>query len=139
MLALEGCGGRAARPGGAQASGFTGATRKVPMSTAVGPESNGVPVVGPVTPTNAPPPAYPLLVPQESPLGRVMSVNSRARFIVIDFSFQAVPAAGARLGVYDASGRVGTVRVTGTSRQGLMAADVMEGTVGVGDEVRPDS
>jgi hypothetical protein len=70
------------------------------------------------------------------PVGRVVRFNPQARFVVVDFSFHTLPAAQTRLGVYRDNERIGTVRVTGTPRGSLVAADIVEGEAAPRDEIR---
>jgi hypothetical protein len=70
------------------------------------------------------------------PVGRVLRFNPQARFVVIDFSFNTLPAPGTRLGVYRNGLRVGTVRATGAPRGSLVAADLLEGDAAPRDDVR---
>lgn len=57
-------------------------------------------------------------------------------FVVIDFGPRAVPATGTRLKVFRAGRNVGTVRITEPVRGRFATADIVEGDVRVGDEIR---
>lgn len=66
----------------------------------------------------------------------VRVVNTEDKFVVIDFTARSMPANGAHLDVYRLNKKVGTVRTTEPARSGFSAADILEGEVRVGDEVR---
>lgn len=76
------------------------------------------------------------MAPVLGSVGKVVNVNLQARFVLVDFSFTPVPAAETRLRVYREEREVGTVRMTGLPRSGLMTADIMTGDAQVGDDVR---
>lgn len=63
-------------------------------------------------------------------------INAQYRFAVIDFAGHSVPAAGTRLVAYRDNKRVGAVRLTEPIRSGLATADILEGELRVGDEIR---
>ncbi|MBL9137115.1 MAG: hypothetical protein JNK85_14680 [Verrucomicrobiales bacterium] len=68
--------------------------------------------------------------------GRVHTVNAGLRFVVIDYTLGGTPALQSLLDVFRGNERVGQVRLTGPERNGFVAADVTEGFLQVGDEVR---
>jgi len=78
------------------------------------------------------------VTPRAPILGRVSAMNGGLRFVVIDFSLGGVPALERRLGVYRNGQRVGEVKISGPQSETLIAADITEGTVQVGDEVKED-
>lgn len=90
-------------------------------------------------PAPAPPPAAPLRThqPLDADLGWVQSVNERLRFVVLDYSLNRLPAAGDRLDLIRDGVVVGELKVTGPSRGGTTAADIVEGDPKAGDQVRP--
>jgi hypothetical protein len=90
------------------------------------------------TNANVLPPRYPSVRSVTRLHGRVITLNEPARFVVVDFGFGPAPHRDQRLAVYRRSERVGTVRVTGAPRSGLYAADILEGTPAVQDEVREE-
>lgn len=93
--------------------------------------TNTVPV------TNAPAGVrFPVITPVTSVRGRVISVNTRLRFVLADFSFQQMPRKGQRLGVFRDGQRIGEVRVSGPSDGSITVADIMEGTAAEGDQLR---
>jgi hypothetical protein len=82
---------------------------------------------------------------QKSPLaptlqltGKVASVNSELRFVVLDFSVGDMPGINQRLGVYRAGQKVAQVKVTGPQSDTNIVADIIEGEAQVGDEVRQE-
>ena len=90
-----------------------------------------------------PPPApaevkYPLVTPISVTTARVVSTSPALRFVVMDFAFNPIPAAGRRFEVYRQGKRVGAVSVSGPARQNHVAADIVEGEVQPGDEARQD-
>ncbi len=96
------------------------------------------PKPGSPTATQAPPAPASGLRPVIEVRGRVVMLNAQARFVVIDFGYGPAPQQEQRLGVYRGLDRVGTVRVTGTPRGTLYAADILEGEALVRDEVGED-
>lgn len=71
-------------------------------------------------------------------LGQVVAVNPGLRFAVIDFSLGGVPAVGKQLGVYRNGEKVAEVQISGPQSDTHIAADITEGAVQLGDEVRED-
>ncbi len=69
-------------------------------------------------------------------IGKIISVNTSARFVVLNFPIGKMPALEQRLGVYLNGLKVGEVKVTGPQRDDNIVADVTAGDAGVGDEVR---
>lgn len=63
-------------------------------------------------------------------------LNSEHDFVVIDFSARVMPAIGSRLSVYRNGRKIGAVRVTEPVRARFATADIIEGELQVGDEVR---
>ena len=73
--------------------------------------------------------------------GKVVSVRSDLRYVVVDFSFSRLPVSGQIMGVYRGDDRVGEVRITRSPNQalkGAMVADIREGGIRLGDSVRAD-
>lgn len=85
-------------------------------------------------PTSTPPPQA---VAVAEPSGKIASVNSGLRFVVIDFGLNVAPAADQRLGVYRQGQKVGEVKISGQGRNNIIAADITAGEAAVGDEIRP--
>lgn len=86
--------------------------------------------------TNAPPPA-PRIQPLDTSVGRVVTVNARLRFVILDFSLSALPSPGQRLVLERDGADVGELKVTGPARDATTAADIIRGEPKVGDRVRP--
>ena len=85
-------------------------------------------------------PAPPLIVtPAQGTAGRITSVNSSARYVVIFYSI-GVPLLGVeqRLNVYRAGLKVAEIKITGPSRDTNTIADIVAGECQAGDEVRGD-
>lgn len=70
--------------------------------------------------------------------GRVASVNEKLRFTVLDFSLARMPENHQELSVYRGGQKIGAVRVSGSSFDNHIAADIVRGTLQIGDEVRPE-
>ena len=70
--------------------------------------------------------------------GKVKSVHPGLRFVILDFSVARMPAVDQRLGIYRGGERIGTVKVTGPYLETTVAADIVIGEAGLGDEVRGD-
>ena len=78
------------------------------------------------------------LAPTLQLIGKVASVNSELRFVVLDFSVGDMPGINQRLGVYRAGQKVAQVKVTGPQSDTNIVADVIEGEAQAGDEVRQE-
>jgi S-adenosylhomocysteine hydrolase len=63
-------------------------------------------------------------------------VNVEHGFVVVDFASQTMPEAGTLVNVYRAEKRVGGIRITEPVHAPLATADIVEGDMRVGDEVR---
>jgi len=68
--------------------------------------------------------------------GRIVSVNSVLRFVVIDFPLLKMPALEQRLSVYRQGQKVGEVKITGPMQDTTIAGDITTGEAQWGDEVR---
>lgn len=68
--------------------------------------------------------------------GRVHSLNPGLRFLVADYTLGGMPPLHSRLGVYRNDERIGEIRLSGPERNGFVAADILEGILQVGDEIR---
>jgi hypothetical protein len=76
--------------------------------------------------------------PITEPAGKVASVNSTLRFVVIDFALNPVPQVDQRMSVYRQGQKVGEVKISSQARNSIIAADITAGEAKVGDEVRPE-
>ena len=95
-------------------------------------------------PGSASPPrvlAHPVPAGQIRPLdsgnGTIRSVNTRLRFVVLDFALSIVPQPGQRLEVIRDGQTVGELKVTGPAQGAATAADLIAGEPIAGDTVRP--
>lgn len=70
--------------------------------------------------------------------GRILSINSKLRFVVIDFSLNQMPPNGRVMSVYRAGTKVGEVRLGAQTRGDLSTAEILEGELQFGDEARAD-
>jgi len=71
----------------------------------------------------------------ESFLGTVSMVNEDGRFVLVDFGGFAAPVPGAELQARRAGETVATLKAGGEIRRPFAAADIMEGTPQVGDDI----
>lgn len=83
------------------------------------------------------------LVPDERLHGRIATINSPGQFAVLDFNVGRIPPLKSELNVYRGNEIVGVVRLTGPARDNLVAADILNGELVVGDRAiwdrdRPD-
>jgi hypothetical protein len=67
---------------------------------------------------------------------KVVMVNKEMKFVVLEFSSSAVPTAGSQLSLYRGKERVATVKATEPMKPPLVTADILDGEVRKGDEVR---
>ncbi len=89
-------------------------------------------------PGDSPEAAFPQVTPVIPVQGRVVFLNPRLRFVIVDFAFHRLPQLEQRLGVFRSGRRVGEVRISGPADGTRIAADVMAGEADVGDLVRED-
>jgi hypothetical protein len=75
------------------------------------------------------------VTPVNDLLGRVVSVNSNLRFVVIDFSLGQLPQIDQRFSVYRQGQKVGEIKISGPSRDRNIVADITAGEAKPGDEV----
>ncbi len=90
------------------------------------------PATTPAEATNAAP-AVATVLPAS---GRVHSLNPGLRFLVADYTLGGMPPLHSRLGVYRNNEKIGEIRLSGPERNGFVAADIVEGILQVGDEIR---
>ena len=67
---------------------------------------------------------------------RITVVQLSHKFVVIDFGSRLMPTTGTRREVYREGKRVGLVQIAGSVRGRFASADIVEGELEVGDEVR---
>lgn len=75
--------------------------------------------------------------PLDSGSGKVVRVDARLKFVVLDFTLTAVPQPGQRLEVVRDGQSVGELRVTGPASNTMTVADLVAGQAQSGDAVRP--
>ena len=83
-------------------------------------------------------PAEPVILPDDSAQGRIVTVNVPLRYVVIDFDIRHSPPLDQRLSVYREGLKVGEVKVTGPIMGNAAAGDIVAGQAAVGDRVRQD-
>ncbi|KAB2675246.1 MAG: hypothetical protein DVB31_00760 [Verrucomicrobia bacterium] len=70
--------------------------------------------------------------------GNIVQVQPSLRFVVVDFTLNAPPSPGQILKVYREGKMVGQVKAGRIARDATIAADIVEGDLQPGDEVRPE-
>ena len=75
--------------------------------------------------------------PLDSGTGTIHSVNSRLRFVVVDFALSIVPRPGQLLEAIRDGRTVGELKVTGPAQGSVTVADLVAGEPQAGDTVRP--
>jgi len=79
----------------------------------------------------------PLVVtPENALVGKVATVNTVGRFVVVNFPLGKMAAVGQSLNLYRRGLKVGEVKVTGPQREDNIVADLLAGDAEVGDEAR---
>jgi hypothetical protein len=77
-----------------------------------------------------------VVTPSIDLIGRVSTVNTKDRFVVVSYPTSLVPERGQKLNVYREGRKVGELRVGGFSQDNLTTADILAGEIYVGDDVR---
>ncbi len=85
-----------------------------------------------------PPPKKGAITPAKSGVGKVAIVETDLGFVVLDYTLQKVPRPELRLTVYRANQKVGQVTSTRQAEDSYLIADINNGLIQVGDEVRED-
>ena len=67
---------------------------------------------------------------------KIIIVRPEEKFVVVDFSLRTMPALGTKLTAYRAGRKIGTVQLNGPVLARTVAADVLDGEMQNGDEVR---
>ena len=78
------------------------------------------------------------LRPLDGANGRLVTVNRRLNFVVIDYSLNAIPPLETRLVVVREGQKVGVLRLTGPIRGSSAAAEIISGEAEPGDAVFPE-
>ena len=89
-------------------------------------------------PTTRPQPQPPkvTITPESGLQGKIVSVNSNLRFVVLNFPVGRMAAVDQQFNVYRQGQKVGEVKITGPQQDDNIIADVTTGEVQAGDEVR---
>ncbi len=77
-----------------------------------------------------------IVTPENGLVGKVASINTVARFVVLNFPIGHLPAMDQRFNVYRLGLKIGEVKVTGPQLEDNVVADLLTGDAQVGDEVR---
>ncbi len=114
---------------------FTAAVAGLLLSACrtLGPEP--VPAPKPAV-TNAPL-EEPRIRPLDGSVGRVLKVDERLRFVVLDYSLYQLPSQGQVLTVEREGVEVGELKVNGPVRDTTISADIARGELKPGDRTRP--
>ncbi|MGV3754440.1 MAG: hypothetical protein ACO1QS_03600 [Verrucomicrobiota bacterium] len=78
----------------------------------------------------------PEVAPANELAGKIIMVNDTLRYVVVDFGFGRLPQAEQRLGVYRGGNKIAEIKISAHSRNSNFAADIVTGTVQMGDEVK---
>ena len=70
--------------------------------------------------------------------GRIAFVKTAAKYVVVEGGVGEVPPADTTLNVYRGDKKVGEIKSTKQYRSTNYAADILSGTIKVGDTVRSD-
>ena len=76
------------------------------------------------------------VTPEEGLHGRIASVNSSLRFVVLTFPIGQMPPVDENLNVYRNGFKVAELKITGPQREDNTVADIVSGDPITGDEVR---
>ena len=68
--------------------------------------------------------------------GKVALVKNNLKYVVIQGGIGEVPPAGSKLNVYRGENKVGELQVSTQSQASNYAADILSGSIEVGDTVR---
>ena len=77
-----------------------------------------------------------LVRPLDGTTAKLLSVNERLRFVVLDYSLSPMPGFGQRLEVVRDGRKVAELKVTGPARGTTTAADIVSGEPRPGDVAR---
>lgn len=82
-------------------------------------------------------PLEPRIRPLDDSVGRVVSVNARLKFAVLDYTLYRLPAQGQVLVAERDGAVVGELKVNGPVQGTTLVADVLSGEIRAGDRTRP--
>ncbi len=94
------------------------------------PESGPAPTVAPSTNMAT------IVTPDTSLAAKVVRYNSVGRFVVLSFPVGQMPQSGQTFFLYRAGLKVGQIKITGPQQDRDTVADLIEGDVQEGDDVR---
>lgn len=77
-----------------------------------------------------------IITPDQSLVGRVVSVNENFRFVILNFPIGRLPFSDQRLNLYHRGIKTGEIRISGKPNDDNVAADILVGDAEVGDEAR---
>jgi hypothetical protein len=80
----------------------------------------------------------PLVTPSNDAIGKVVSVNQKARYAVLSYAIGTVPGIDTRVYAYRNGLKVGELRVSGPQRENNTIADLLAGECQAGDDVKGD-
>lgn len=110
-------------------------TPPLPSPAKLAPAKSAAPAPKPVAEKIEP--AKPLVVAPGGGLnGKVLMVDGRGRFVVLNFPLGQMPAVNSALDVYRNGVKVGSVKVTGPQRDDSIVADIVLGDLQAGDVAR---
>lgn len=92
----------------------------------------------PTTPAVAPQRTEPAVRPVNALSATVREVNTRLRFVILDYGPGKVPQLDQKLGVYRGTDKVGEIKISGPYRGTTVAADITAGEAKFGDQVREE-
>jgi len=78
----------------------------------------------------------PIVTPENALIGKIVSVNPTARFVVLSFPVGRLPAAEQQFSVYRRGVKVGEIKITTQQLNEYIVADILDGDAEAGDEVR---
>ena len=82
-------------------------------------------------------PEEPRIRPLDASVGRVLTVNERLRFVVLDYALYPLPGQGQVLAVERDGTEIGELKINGPVRDTTVAADILRGEPKPGDRTRP--
>ncbi len=79
-----------------------------------------------------------IITPDNTLTAKVVTVNTVARFVVLNFPPGQMPRAGQSLFIYHDGLKVAEVKITGPQQENNIVADLVSGNVKAGDTVREE-
>jgi hypothetical protein len=90
----------------------------------------------PLGPNTAAKVSPPIVTPSNEAVGKVISVNQKARYAVLGYAIGVLPAIDSRVYAYRNGLKVGELRVSGPQKENNTVADLVQGECQAGDEVK---